>query len=156
MEDCVHYSTIAYVNALATACLFLSSGLNSLLVIKSKKPQFFVAMAGFTTRIVGCVLLSVAMVYVLDSYFTTLRLLEAKTEGSIRTRLVFWSNSVVNITFAVVLLASDIAYRKCTTCDWDWSGAEYTVMGSGVEARTREDKTTQQALNSDKKTSRVI
>lgn len=139
LEDCVPYSTIAYVNALATACLFLSSGLNSLLVVRSKDAQPSVAAAGFTTRIVGCVLLSVAMVYVLDSYFSTLRQLEEKAQGSIRTGLVFWSNSVVNITLAVVLLASDIAYRKCTTCDWEWSGVEYTTMGGAVEARTRED-----------------
>lgn len=137
MEDCVRYSTIAYVNALAAACLFLSSGLNSLLVAKAKKPQFSVAMAGFTTRIVGCVLLSVAMVYVLNSYFTALSLLEAEAEGSMQTGLVFWSNSIVNITLAVILLASDILYRK-TTCDWDWSGAEYTVMGNAAQAEMRE------------------
>lgn len=138
MEDCVRFSTIAYVNALATACLFLSSGLNGLLAVKFKQAQPSVATAGFTTRIVGCVLFSVAMVYVLDNYFTTLRQLEAMTDGTIRTGLVFWSNSVVNITFAVVLLVSDIAYRKCT-CSWDWSGAKYTAMGSAGEARTTEN-----------------
>ncbi|PMB65605.1 hypothetical protein BM221_008966 [Beauveria bassiana] len=68
------------------------------------------------------------MVFVLYSYFTTLNKLEPGVEGRIQTGLVFWSNSVVNVTFAVILLASDIGYRKLTQ-NWAWSGAHYRIVG---------------------------
>lgn len=65
----------------------------------------------------------------MDSYFTALRLLEADTEGNIQTGLVFWGNSVVNVTVTVILLASDILYRTITK-NWKWSGVHYTIMGN--------------------------
>lgn len=102
------------MDTLAAACFFLSSALNSLLVVKSRKPQFSIATAAFAIRAVGCAFLSTALVFVLDSYFSALSALQLDADGKIQAGLVFWSNSVVNVTFAVLLLASDIVYRKLT------------------------------------------
>ncbi len=114
-----------YMDILAAVCFFLSSALNSLLAVKSTKPQFSIATAAFAIRVVGCAFLFTASVFVLDSYFSALSALKPDAG------LIFWSNSIVNVIFAVLLLASDIVYRKLTQ-PWTWSGAHYMVMGSEV------------------------
>ncbi|XWX00649.1 hypothetical protein V2A60_008670 [Cordyceps javanica] len=102
-----------------------------LLVVKSSEAQIRIATAAFAFRAGGCAFLSMALVFVLDSYFSALSALKPDADGKIQAGLVFWSNSVVNVTFAVVLLASDIVYRKATQ-NWAWSGAHYTITGSAA------------------------